>query len=111
MTARLAKHWSNDCANSTLPTATLRMDRLLVLQTTRGLDLQTVGLDGQQELLERATAAGFNRATGSWQHDARRNQKLSNQFNSKYFEKADERILNFSLCRHSSVAKENPMEI
>jgi 3-hydroxyisobutyrate dehydrogenase len=57
---KLAKELADDYANPNFPTAHLRKDLLLFLQTARGLGLETAGLDGLAELLERATAAGLD---------------------------------------------------
>lgn len=57
---KLAKELADDYANPNFPTAHLRKDLLLFLQTARGLGLETVGLDGLAALLERATAAGLD---------------------------------------------------
>jgi 3-hydroxyisobutyrate dehydrogenase len=57
---KLAKELADDYANPNFPTAHLRKDLLLFLQTARGLGLETEGLDGLAALLERATAAGLD---------------------------------------------------
>lgn len=57
---KLAKELADDYANPNFPTAHLRKDLLLFLQTARGLGLETAGLDGLAALLERATAAGLD---------------------------------------------------
>jgi len=57
---KLAKELADDYANPNFPTAHLRKDLLLFLQTARGLGLETEGLDGLASLLERATAAGLD---------------------------------------------------
>lgn len=57
---KLAKELADDYANPNFPTAHLRKDLLLFLQTARGQGLETVGLDGLAALLERATAAGLD---------------------------------------------------
>ncbi len=56
---KLAKELADDYANPNFPTAHLRKDLLLFLQTARGLGLETAGLDGLAALLERATEAGL----------------------------------------------------
>ncbi len=57
---KLAKELADDYANPNFPTAHLRKDLLLFLQTARGQGLETMGLDGLAALLERATAAGLD---------------------------------------------------
>jgi 3-hydroxyisobutyrate dehydrogenase len=57
---KLAKELADDYANPNFPTAHLRKDLLLFLQTARRLGLETEGLDGLAALLERATAAGLD---------------------------------------------------
>ena len=57
---KLAKELANDYANPNFPTAHLRKDLLLFLETARGLGLETEGLDGLAALLERSTAAGLD---------------------------------------------------
>ncbi|MCP9933643.1 NAD(P)-dependent oxidoreductase [Cyanobium sp. Candia 9D4] len=57
---KLAKELADDYTNANFPTAHLRKDLLLFLQTARGLGLETEGLDGLATLLERATAAGLD---------------------------------------------------
>jgi len=57
---KLAKELADDYANPNFPTAHLRKDLLLFLQTARGQGLETEGLDGLATLLERATDAGLD---------------------------------------------------
>jgi 3-hydroxyisobutyrate dehydrogenase len=57
---KLAKELADDYANPNFPTAHLRKDLLLFLQTARGLGLETEGLEGLAALLERATDAGLD---------------------------------------------------
>lgn len=57
---KLAKELADDYANPNFPTAHLRKDLLLFLQTARGLGLETEGLAGLVTLLERATDAGLD---------------------------------------------------
>jgi 3-hydroxyisobutyrate dehydrogenase len=57
---KLAKELADDYANPNFPTAHLRKDLLLFLETARGLGLETEGLDGLAALLERSTAAGLD---------------------------------------------------
>ncbi len=57
MSRKVAKHLSNDYADPNLHTDSLRKDLLLLLQTARGLGLDTEGLDGMAAVLEGVTAA------------------------------------------------------
>ena len=58
MSRMLASHLKSDCAKPNLPSASLRENRLLFLQTAwGGRGLEMVGLDGLAEVLERVNAA------------------------------------------------------
>jgi 3-hydroxyisobutyrate dehydrogenase len=57
---KLAKQLANDYANPNFPTAHLRKDLRLFLQAATGAGLNTEGLNGLAQLLERATAAGLD---------------------------------------------------
>ena len=55
---------SDGYANPNLPTASLRKDLLLFLQTARGLGLEMVGLDGLAEVLELVQPPDWMNSTG-----------------------------------------------
>lgn len=57
---KLAKQLADDYANANFPTAHLRKDLQLFLQAATGAGLNTEGLSGLAQLLERATAAGLD---------------------------------------------------
>ena len=57
---KLAKELAGDYANPNFPTAHLRKDLQLFLQAAGGAGLNTEGLGGLAQLLERATAAGLD---------------------------------------------------
>lgn len=57
---KLAKELAGDYANPNFPTAHLRKDLNLFVEAARAQGLETQGLDGLQQLLQRATAAGLD---------------------------------------------------
>jgi 3-hydroxyisobutyrate dehydrogenase len=57
---KLAKELADDYSNPNFPTAHLRKDLQLFLTAAAALQLETQGLRGLAELLERATAAGLD---------------------------------------------------
>ena len=57
---KLAKELANDFNNPNFPTAHLRKDLLLFLEAAADLQLETEGLQGLADLLQRATAAGLD---------------------------------------------------
>ncbi len=57
---KLAKELADDYDNPNFPTAHLRKDLQLFLQTARELGLETAGLEGLAALLEGATASGLD---------------------------------------------------
>ena len=57
---KLAKELADDYANPNFPTAHLRKDLQLFLQAAAAADLNSEGLSGLAQLLERATAAGID---------------------------------------------------
>jgi len=57
---KLAKELADDYANPNFPTAHLRKDLQLFLQAAAGAGLNTEGLGGLAQLLQRATAAGLD---------------------------------------------------
>jgi 3-hydroxyisobutyrate dehydrogenase len=57
---KLAKELADDYANPNFPTAHLRKDLLLFLQAAAAAGLNSEGLSGLAQLLERATAAGLD---------------------------------------------------
>jgi len=57
---KLAKELADDYANPNFPTAHLRKDLQLFLQSAGGAGLNTEGLAGLAQLLERATSAGLD---------------------------------------------------
>lgn len=57
---KLAKELAGDYANPNFPTAHLRKDLNLFVEAARAQGLDTQGLDGLQQLLQRATAAGLD---------------------------------------------------
>jgi len=57
---KLAKELANDYANPNFPTAHLRKDLQLFVDAAAALQLETLGLRGLTELLQRATAAGLD---------------------------------------------------
>lgn len=57
---KLAKELADDYSNPNFPTAHLRKDLQLFLTAATALQLETQGLRGLAELLERATAAGLD---------------------------------------------------
>ena len=57
---KLAKELADDYSNPNFPTAHLRKDLRLFLTAAAALQLETQGLRGLAELLERATAAGLD---------------------------------------------------
>jgi 3-hydroxyisobutyrate dehydrogenase len=57
---KLSKELADDYSNPNFPTAHLRKDLQLFLDAATGLQLETKGLQGLAELLQRATAAGLD---------------------------------------------------
>jgi 3-hydroxyisobutyrate dehydrogenase len=57
---KLAKELADDYGNPNFPTAHLRKDLNLFVDAAQDLGLDTQGLSGLQQLLERATAAGLD---------------------------------------------------
>jgi len=57
---KLAKELAGDYANPNFPTAHLRKDLNLFVEAARAQGLETQGLDGLQQQLQRATAAGLD---------------------------------------------------
>ncbi|MEB3184658.1 MAG: NAD-binding protein, partial [Cyanobacteriota bacterium] len=57
---KLAKELADDYANPNFPTAHLRKDLQLFLQAAAGAGLNSEGLHGLAQLLERASAAGLD---------------------------------------------------
>ena len=57
---KLAKELADDYSNPNFPTAHLRKDLQLFVDAAAALQLETKGLEGLAELLERATAAGLD---------------------------------------------------
>ncbi|MFM7313677.1 MAG: NAD(P)-dependent oxidoreductase, partial [Cyanobium sp.] len=73
---KLARELADDFSNPNFPTAHLRKDLALFLEAARAQGLEVQGLDGLQQLLQEATAAGLDPLDYSALHRLTRGPQL-----------------------------------